>query len=326
MSLAWVPRETVRSISMIAPSGTTRLAGLQQLLAVSQRNYDACIAHVDHTHTCNGVAATMRLHHLRFDANGQPKVEALAKCLSEHITLYAVSSRNRPMLQTDQEWVKFIQDTRRLFRANALARGLPDLTGEAGEMLLYFLMEAVLQAPQVVAKVELKTNPRMEVNGSDGIHMRWDATADVVDIYFGEAKLHEKVSDAIASAFISIERFHAEGMREHEVAMVTRHFKGADPHIKDAVTEILDTGRVVQGARVNHACLIGYDWGTNAVQALHDVEAEYRRRYLADAPRLHGLLQRQLDTCSRKEFGFEVFFLPFPSVQAFRDAFKTAME
>ncbi len=299
------------------------------MLSASRQNYDACLGHVAHTHTCSGVTATTRMHYVKFDGNGQPKVADLAKCLAEHIMEYAVSSRNRPILRTSNDWARFHNEVRRLFKVNATARGMADLSGEAGEMLLYFLLEAVLQAPQVVAKVELKTNPAMEVNGSDGIHMKWNATDNCVDVYFGESKLYTNVGDALTSAFDSIEKFHANGMREHEFAMATKHFKEIDGPLKEAVKDVLDSGKPPPDARVHHACLIGYDWsasGLTPAQAQAAIEAEYQQKYLAEAPRLHQLLQTRFDTCQRKHLGFEVFFLPFTSVQAFRDAFNAAME
>jgi len=302
---------------------------LEKLLTASHENYDACIGHVAHQHSYVGVVANTRFHHLKFDANGQPKLEDLAKCLADHIVLYAVSSRNRPQLSTAQEWTRFVQDTRRLFRVNAQRRDLPDVSGEAGEMLLYFLIEAVLGAPQVVAKVELKTNPAMEVNGSDGIHMRWHPTDEVVDVYFGESKLYTDVGAALTDAFDSIEKFHANGMRAHELSMVTRLFKGADDELKKVIAEVLDSGKPGPGARINHACLIGYDWtatGLTPGLAAAAVEAEYKRQFLAEAPALHQRLQTRFNTCHCRQYGFEVFFLPFVSVQAFRNAFKAAME
>ncbi len=168
-----------------------------------------------------------------------------------------------------------------------------------------------------------------KANGSDGIHMRWDPVDNLVDVYFGESKLYTDVGAALTSAFTSIEGFHANGMREHEYAMVTKHFKGVDEHLKRAVVEVLDTGKPPPDARINHACLIGYDWamtGATPAQALAAIEAEYQRQYLADAPRLHSLLQTRFNNCQRNQYRFEVFFLPFTSVQAFRDAFNHAME
>ena len=314
---------------MTAITGTNPLEDLRAMLSASRDNYEACIGHVEYQHVCTGVTSKTRLHHLKFDANGQPKIEALAECLADHITLYAVSSRNRPVLQSEQARTRFVRDTRRQFRVNAMARGLRDLSGEAGEMLLYFLLEAVIGAPQVVAKIELKTNPALEVNGSDGIHMRWHPTDNLVDVYFGESKMYTDVGAALTNAFDSIEKFHAKGMRAHEYSMVTKFFKGVDDNVKAAVAEVLDTGRPGAGARINHACLIGYDWtgaGQTPGQAAAAVEADFQKQFLAAAPALHQKLQTRFDNCLRKQYGFEVFFLPFTSVQSFRDAFNAAME
>jgi len=236
-----------------------------------------------------------------------------------------------------------MQEARKLFRIVAAPAGTADLAGEAGELLLYFLLEAVIGAPQVVAKIELKTNRAVEINGSDGIHMQWHAADKIVDVYFGESKMYTDVGAALTRAFTSIGQFHASGMRDHEYSMVTKFFKGADDKVKAAVTEVLDTGKPGPGARINHACLIGYEWaaaGLTAGQAAAAVEAEYCQKYLADAPRLHTLLKSRFDACQRdtnkcpegpcqcqwKRYRFEVFFLPFVSVQAFRDAFNAAME
>lgn len=314
---------------MTALTDTNPLADLRTMLSASRQNYEACIGHVVHHHTCDGVTANMRMHHLKFDANGQPKVIELAKCLVNHAIDYAISARHRPRAMTAQESMKFAQEARKLFRVVAAPEGTADLAGEAGELLLYFLLEAVLEAPQVVAKIELKTNPALEVNGSDGIHMRWHPVDNLVDVYFGESKLYTDVGAALTRAFNSIEVFHANGMRDHEYSMATKFFKGVDDNVKRAVAEVLDTGRPGCGARVNHACLIGYDWTANGLaplQAAAAIEAEYQRQYLADAPRLHKTLQTRFDNCQRKQFGFEVFFLPFTSVQAFRDAFDAALE
>lgn len=124
--------------------------------------------------------------------------------------------------------------------------------------------------------------------------------------------------------------------------MVTKFFKGVDDNVKAAVADVLDTGKPGPGARINHACLIGYDWtatGMTPGQALAAIEAEYCRQYLLEAPRLHTLLKARFDTCQRatngcqpppcqcqwKQYRFEVFFLPLASVQAFRDAFNAAI-
>lgn len=318
------------------------LTDLSAMLSASRANYAACLDHVTHQHTCTGVTATTRMHHLQFDANGLPKLDALAHCLVNHAIDYAISAQNRPEKLSAQQAARTMQEARKLFRVVRSPAGTADLAGEAGELLLYFLLEAVLGAPQVVAKLELKTNPLLEVNGSDGIHMRYDPNDTVVDMFFGECKMYTDIGTALTSAFTSIASFHANGMRDHEFSMVTKHFKGADTQVRAAVTALLDKGSPGAGVRINHACLIGYDWDASVAspqQASTAIAQAYRQQYLQDAPRLHSLLQNRFDSCQDtnhqcqatpcrcqwKRYRFEVFFLPLASVQAFRTAFQSAI-
>ena len=49
---------------------------------------------------------------------------------------------------------------------------------------------------------------------------------------------------------------------------------------------------------------------------------DFKKRYATDALRLHKLLASKFDTFSQKHLRFELFSLPFKSVQEFRDAFN----
>lgn len=304
-------------------------ASLDKYIEASKQNYEACVDVVHHDLSVEGLQATVRMHHLRFDANGVPMVTDLAICLANHITKYCLSARNRSVQPDELEWNKLVNEARKLFRRPEATEDAPDRTGDAGEILLYFLMETVLGAPQVVAKMDLKTNPKLEVHGSDGIHMRWHADDQQVDVFFGEAKLYQDVGTAISKAIESIESFHVNGMLRHEFGIVTKHFKLVDDELRGAVKDLLDSGVPGPCARINHACLIGYDWseyGKLPSLAQRELTEEFRKRYLEDAPRLYELLKKRFVDFSRKELRFEVFFLPFKSVQDFRDAFNEALK
>lgn len=320
--------------ALSTPSSTRRdsagpFVSLDEYIGASRQNYEACVDVVQHDLSVKSVQATVRMHHLRFDANGAPMVTELAICLANHITKYCLSARNRSAQPDELEMTKLVHEARKLFIHPEATDDDPDRTGEAGEILLYFLMETVLGAPQVVAKMDLKTNPKLEVHGSDGIHMRWHPEDQQVDIFFGEAKLHQNVGAAISSAIKSIGAFHANGMRQHEFGIVTKHFKLVDDELRRAVKDLLDSGVRGPSARINHVCLIGYDWseyGKLPALSQDALSEEFRKRYQKDAPRLHELLEDRFKSFSRKELRFEVFFLPFKSVQDFRDAFNEALK
>jgi len=195
-------------------------------------------------------------------------------------------------------------------------------------MLLYFLMEAVLKAPQIVSKMDLKTNHKDELKGSDGIHARFNDKTKMVDFFFGESKLYKQSSKAIADAIKSIEQFHDIEMYQHEFTMVTKYFKYADDKIKDAITSLIVHGEPGPNVCINHACLIGYDFkkfisleGENHLEITGDFITKFHK----DGKRLTKSLQKRFDQFDKKSLKFDVFFIPFPSVTEFRNAFNSAL-
>lgn len=308
-------------LEMQMDSQSVIVRNLPQYLEASRSKCEACIDVVEEDLCLEGVAARLRFHHLRFDGNGIPKVDVLAEVLADHVIEYCFAVARRRGPQKPHEHAALVRDARRLFRKL-------DNSGEAGEVLLYLLMEAVLGAPQVIAKYDLKTNPKVEVHGSDGVHVKWDNEADCLDLYFGEAKLEQSVNSAVRNAVKSIEKFHESRMDVHERGLVTSHFKWSDDRVKDAIVDMLDPKAPGPDCRINHACLIGYDWQEyNSVTApnVGDLEAEFKQRYRKDAPRLRDLLDDRFTNFSKRSLRFEVFFLPFPDVGAFRTAFINAL-
>jgi hypothetical protein len=98
--------------------------------------------------------------------------------------------------------------------------------------------------------------------------------------------------------------------------------------MRQQVLRLIDRQDPASNFRITHACLIGYDCdkyaslGTGSIAAL---EKEFRIRYTADRPRLVKLLRRRLESFTKPELRFEVFFLPFRNVQEFRDAFNAVL-
>ncbi|EKN6126797.1 DUF1837 domain-containing protein [Yersinia enterocolitica] len=271
--------------------------------------------------------ANLRFHHLKFDGNGLPMIKKLAETLYEYIIDFCISSKNRDEQLTPTQSARLVKQARALFRHPNISEKKADKTGEAGEALLFFLMEAVLGAPQIVAKMELKTNSNDEVKGSDGIHARWDPIDRIVDFYFGEAKLYKNISAAIKSALDSIDGFHENEMYKHEFSMVTKHFKYSNNEIKSAVSDLIALGEPGEGVRINHACLIGYDW--NGYIDLCNVDhllEDFRGKFERDFPRITEILRTKFSGFKHKHLKFDVFFIPFPSVSDFRDAFNKALD
>ncbi|MCX9134106.1 DUF1837 domain-containing protein [Aeromonas veronii] len=301
---------------------------IESKISVESRDFSNCIDVIEHDYIITGVETTIRLHHLKFDGNKRPMVSALADTLYAYIIDYCLSAKNRNGPLTNKQSALLTKEARKLFRHPTVTDESPDKTGEAGETLLYFLMEAVLKAPQMVSKMELKTNHRDEVKGSDGIHAKWNEEIDMVDFYFGESKLYKCVSSAIDSALKSIESFHDVKMYAHEFSMVTKHFKYADDAVKEEISNLFINGNPGPNVRINHACLIGYDFqGYVDVinEPLRDMPSRFKDVFLKDSERLIKLLQKKLDNFGKKQLVFDIFLLPFPSVVEFRNAFNESL-
>ena len=296
------------------------------MIEISKDNYLKIFNKINHTNNINGVDVNLRFKYIQFDPNGEPKIQLLVDTLVSYFTHYCFSAQKRnidpDLPSTEQERLrnKLQTEARKLFRKWV---GDGSTSGEAGEMILWFLLEAVLDAPQIVAKMDLKTNPQLESFGSDGIHMK--IIDDILNIYFGEAKLYSNIGGALDSIFESIEKFHEKGLVKHEYNMVTKNYK----HLKEnEQKQILDfiTDRInSQEVKINHACLVGYDW--NEYQKLNTAEREsfvrkFETLYKNDTIRLTKLIQTRFDKFSKKHLHFEVFFLPFKSVQELRDKFN----
>jgi len=294
---------------------------LDEYLQVATERYSACLDALPENELNRVITATARFHYIKLDPNGRPRWRDLAKNLAYHILSYCFSVQKRQAARSDADVMELRDEARQFFRDE-------QRSGEAGEMLLYFLLEAVLKAPQMVAKISLKTNPNVETLGSDGIHMKWDDEDDVLDLYFGEAKLYRDLDKAAAEAVKSIEKFHANSMEEFELRLVTRHFKHAAGPTRDAILGYVNRGTASETVRINHACMLGYDW--DAYSTLRDGNVDvmieqFRSRYESERPRIEAILNNRFSQFREKQLRFEIFIVPFTSVDDFRKAFLESL-
>lgn len=300
---------------------TSGFVSLQNYLTIQRDWCEAYIGNVQADIVVPGLNGAIRLHYVKCDENGYPMFQQLAKCLSQHIVGYCLSARRRGSAVRPHEHAALWQRARDLFTMRATS-------GEVGELLLYFLIEAILSAPQVVAKMELKTSSAMEVHGSDGIHMRWDTRDGTLNIYFGESKLIASVSKALRESFESLQQLEDPAIQEHEFGLVTSHFKWVDGPIVEAINDLTKHKPLATTCVINHVCLIGYNWKVyrrlmnKGFAATVDVIKE---KYLAHANRLISMFARHFNKYAHKRYRFEVFVLPFDDVQKFRDEFVRAL-
>lgn len=296
------------------------LPQLNEFISVAKKKYEGCITQIDTPLSFPKLDACLRFHYVKFD-NGRPKFQELAAVLAEHIIYYCITAQRQKKAITTDDKIGLFQEAASLFRR---AKN----SGEPGELLLYFLLEAVLGAPQAICKMSLKTNRKDEIKGSDGVHLRWDEARQKLTVYFGEAKLYKDLSGALTSAFESMEAFHSEGAEAHEIFLASSHFNLLSEDVKDKVCDLMDK-RLSGSYDLCHACFIGTDWAhylklqdpDHRNELVRQFESEYRKR----AQDIFQLFSDRLNKFSKRHLKFEFFYLPFESVEQFRTWFFDQM-
>ena len=211
------------------------------------------------------------------------------------------------------------EKARRLFTTSAR-------TGEPGELMLYFLAEHLLKYPQVLCKFPLKTNPNVHAHGADGVHASVDADTGHLRLHWGEAKLHQKLSQAVDDCFLSLSELileppGAKKTKRRDVELLRDYMDLNEPGLEMALRAYLDPDDILS-KKISFCglALIGFDLAD--YDALTKEVAE--KEVTAISARIEdwsGKIKSAVEKHELAGITIDVFCMPFPSVQAFRDAF-----
>lgn len=302
----------------------TIFGSLSSYISCSQRAANACLGALPDATNLAGFRASAHFHFIRHTPDGDLKTSHLARELVLHTARYCLSARARAAveLQRGEDDIEGISAEIQLMARDYFRK--MGTSGEVAELLLFFILETVFRAPQLVAKMELKTNPKDEVKRSDGLHFGWDEKAKQVILYIGESKLYNDIYEALDDAFRSIEKMYDAGEREEEIRLITTHFKYISPEFQKAVLSWLSDSLSQDKFRMTHVCLIGYDWKHFESCPNGDrtaFVAEFINAFSEDKKRLSKLVQTRLEKSKINHLEFQFILLPFRSVQEFRDSF-----
>lgn len=184
--------------------------------------------------------ASCRTHWVVSDANGRPRVAALATRLAEEVVSYCIP---RSRIEEALNHLGATKSPNKLLRLQAEAKDLfsrLEKSGEGGELLLYYLLESYLGIPQILCKMSLKTNAQMHVHGVDGVHaeMLPDGT---LAVYWGESKVYDDFGSAIAACFDSVEPFLMDaggGPLQRDILLVRDNIDAGNRELTLALAQI----------------------------------------------------------------------------------------
>lgn len=291
---------------------------IKDYLEIKEEYYSNVFSNIDNKMVNKSI---LRFHYIKFNPNNEPKFDLLIETIVEHITYYCFSISKRTESDYEAYKNKLYREAARLFRQN-------EKSGELGELILWFLLESVLKAPQVVAKMDLKTNRNDEIKGADGIHVNI-SNDEILEIIFGEAKLYKNLSNAITEVFKSIENFLEKEQYKREYSLITSHFKWLKEEQQEKLLNFISGKIKADEIKMKFAILIGFDWNEyKKLQNPYEREKfvnEFQEIYKNEADEIKEKIIKKFDGFKYSYYEFDIFFLPFESVDEMRKRFKSEL-
>lgn len=197
-------------------------------------------------------------------------------------------------------------------------------------MLLFLLAERFLKLPQILCKMDLKTDTRMHYHGADGVYAGVTPEG-VLKLYWGESKIYKNVAAAIRDCLSSLAPFliepeHEGADRERDLILLSDKADLSNSELTDALKRYFDRSSVMS-TRVQYCgvALVGFDapfYPADSVKALADDIVAGARTALTDWSDKIG---ERLVAEKLGEMEIQLFCIPLPSADAFRHAFLKAM-
>lgn len=278
----------------------------------------------------DGHAVKVHCHCLTVDANGRVQPHRLAEFMRNAVANYAIpraqltKAKERDAKYNSTEAVAaLVEQARRSFTDVAK-------TGEGGEMLLFLLAERFLKLPQILCKMDLKTDTRMHYHGADGVYAGVTPEG-VLKLYWGESKLYNDAAAAIRSCLNSLAPFliepdHEGAERERDLILLADKADLSKPELTEALKRYFDKNSPLS-KRVQYCgvALVGFDapfYPADQVKAVADEIAEAARAGLEN---WRAAIGNRLKVEKLEQIEIELFCLPLPSADGFREAFLAAM-
>lgn len=278
----------------------------------------------------DGCQVKIHCHCLSVDGNGRVQPHRLAEFMRNAVADYAIprsqlaKAKARDTKYNSTEAVTaLVEQARRSF--TDLAK-----TGEGGEMLLFLLAERFLKLPQVLCKMDLKTDTRMHYHGADGVYAGVTPEG-MLKLYWGESKIYKDAATAIKDCLASIAPFliepeHEDAERERDLILLSDKADLSDPGLTTALKRYFDkTSSMSKRVKYCAVALVGFNaafYPGDQAQAVADKLAEAAR---IELKKWCATIGKRLKTEKLEQVEVELFCLPLPSADEFRAAFLKAM-
>ncbi len=278
----------------------------------------------------DGHSVRIHCHCLTIDANGRVQPKRLAEFMRNVVADYAIprsklaAAKKRDAQYNSTEAVAGLLEQAR--------RSFTDLTktGEGGELLLFLLAERFLGLPQILCKMDLKTDSRMHYHGADGVYA--GVTEDgILKLYWGESKIYKTASAAIRDCLASLAPYliqpdHEGADRERDLVLLSDKADLSDPVLTEAVRRYFDkSSPLSRRVRYCGVALVGFTTDFYPAADASAVADEIAKAAKAALEDWRGQIGARLTAEKLEAIEIEIFCLPLPSADDFRSDFLEAM-
>lgn len=309
---------------------TITAADLESALTGNPEAIQVHLTLVERDVLIEGHSVKVHCHCLSVDGNGRTQPHRLAEFMRNAVADYAIPRSK--LAEAKARDIKFNSTEAVTELVERAKRSFTDLanSGEGGEMLLFLLAERFLKLPQILCKMDLKTDSRMHFHGADGVYA--GVTPDgVLKLYWGESKIYSDASSAIRDCLkslapILIEAEHEEAARERDLMLLSDKADLSDHKLTEALKNYFDKSSVLS-RRVKYCgvALVGFDAPfypkDNAATVVDQLVSAARKELKGWGDSIGKRIKlEKLD-----DIEIEIFCLPLPSAEGFRTAFFKAM-
>ncbi len=309
---------------------TITTADLESAITGDPEALEVHLTLVDRDVSIDGHSVKIHCHCLSVDGNGRVQPNRLAEFMRNAVVNYAIPRAK--IAEAKKRDNKFNSTEAIGELVERAKRSFTDLskTGEGGELLLFLLAERFLQLPQILCKMDLKTDTRMHYHGADGVYAGV-TNEGMLKLYWGESKIYNDPTTAIRDCLASLAPFliepeSEEAGRERDLLLLSDKADLGDPSLIEALKKYFDKSSVMS-KRVQYCgvALVGFDapfYPKDSAKAVAEEIVQASRTALSGWSSTIGkrIKLEQLD-----QMEIQVFCIPLPSADGFRSSFLRAM-
>ena len=197
-------------------------------------------------------------------------------------------------------------------------------SGEGGEVLLFLLSEQILKLPQAICKMSFKTSGDMPIHGSDGIHIGLTEDGTKLALYYGEAKVHADLNEAIRDCVTSITPFLLKESDENDLFLLNTYCDFGNSDIEKSLKEKLkiyfdkEHRKYKLCTDIRGICLVAFN--DKDSYSFNDIQDTSRKVTEASEKWINKFIVKVKEN-KLEQIVINVFFIPMSSVDAFRSSF-----